>query len=472
VEVGKSLPPLPKAATVVATRSQEKLPKVDIPNKVAAMSILSHAKEATAVILVQMVCMAVTKPSEEKQHFVAKVVVCVETTVEEVESLSGLNMQLKRVHDEACKLVDKGQRWRLFQTQCMVKGKACKLMVDGGSYCNGISKAVVTTLGLSTWCIPEPKHVAWLNNCGMLKVTHKVRVPFTVGDYVGGVECDVLPLEVCGLLLGHPWQYDRNFTHAGRANSYTFVHDGKQRTLKPMHDDQIKSDVELVVHKEKLHKAKAKSRLATPQSEEHDAQSVSVAIVSAMPLDDKPVVLVIEKKIEVKPLIVNRKNIATCSIVWVDKAVQTDVPCADRVSVQMPQRVEHLNFVRTLVTHFLGLAVQMHICKDGRDRQLRGPSITHLLRGRAKQVHVQQCKIPARFEKNKVEAPKYKLIWRRKEVQPPMAVSSQAGQEGGRGVEGRQDLKTATMHDDCVGIMPPFRADPHALRTTLFEGGG
>jgi hypothetical protein len=32
----------------------------------------------------------------------------------------------------------------------MIKGKACKIMVDGGSYCNGISKAVVATLGLST----------------------------------------------------------------------------------------------------------------------------------------------------------------------------------------------------------------------------------------------------------------------------------------------------------------------------------
>jgi hypothetical protein len=60
----------------------------------------------------------------------------------------------------------------------MIKGKACKLLVDGGSYCNGISKAMVTTLGLSTWRIPEPKHVAWLNSRGMLKITHKVRVPF------------------------------------------------------------------------------------------------------------------------------------------------------------------------------------------------------------------------------------------------------------------------------------------------------
>jgi hypothetical protein len=171
----------------------------------------------------------------------------------EAVPLSGLNMQLQRVHDGACMTHDRGQRWNLFQTQCMIKGRACKLMIDGGSCTNGISKTMVTSLGLSTWRISEPKHVEWLNSCGMLKVTHKVRVPFTVGEYVDEVECDVLPMEVCGLLLGRPWQYDRNVMHAGRANTYTFVHDGKQRNLKPMADDQIHSDVVLVVRKEKVH---------------------------------------------------------------------------------------------------------------------------------------------------------------------------------------------------------------------------
>jgi hypothetical protein len=82
-----------------------------------------------------------------------------------------------------------------------------------------------------------------------------------------------------------------------------------------MRDDQIKSDVMSVVHKEKLCKAKPKFGLATPQPEEHDARSVSVFIVSAMPVDDKPVVLVSDKPAEVKPLIDERKNIAACSIV-------------------------------------------------------------------------------------------------------------------------------------------------------------
>jgi hypothetical protein len=113
----------------------------------------------------------------------------------------------------------------------------------------------------------------------------------------------------------------------------------------------------------------------------------------------------------------------------------------------------------------------MHIGKDGRVCELCGPCISHLLLALAKQVHVQQRKVPARVEVKKVDAPKYKFIWQRKEVQPPTAISSRAGQEGGRGVEGIQDLKTAMMRDDCVDITPPFRADPHALGTTLFEGG-
>jgi hypothetical protein len=68
--------------------------------------------------------------------------------VDEAEPLNVLNMQLNRVYGDACMPVDRGQCWSLFQTRCMIKGKACNLMVDGGSYCNGISKVVVATLGL------------------------------------------------------------------------------------------------------------------------------------------------------------------------------------------------------------------------------------------------------------------------------------------------------------------------------------
>jgi hypothetical protein len=243
-----------------------------------------------------------------------------------------------------------------------------------------------------------------------------------------------------------------------------------------MRDDQIKSDVVLVVRKEKLHKAKPQLGLAQVQLEEHDAKSVSGDIVSAKPVDDKPVVLVSDKPVEVKPHIDDGKDMSACVPcvplpVRVDMGVQTDDGCADRVPVHtVPWVVSH-SFVRTPRRRFVGAAVHVHTGKDGRVCQLCGPGIT-TLQGRAKQVHVQQRKIPARIEKKKVEAPKYKFIWRRKEVQPPRAVSSRASQEGGCGEEGKQDLKTANMRGAIVDMPPPFRVDPHALGTTLFEGGG
>jgi hypothetical protein len=210
------------------------------------------------------------------------------------------------------------------------------------------------------------------------------------------------------------------------------------------------------------------------QHEEHDARSISGDIVSAKPVDDKPVVLVSDKPVEVKPLIVEAKDMSACVPcvplpVHVDMGVQTDDSCADHVTVHMVPRVDERSFVRTPVRRFVGAAVQMHKGKDGHVRQLCGPGITHLLQGRAKQVHVQQHKVPARVDKKKVVAPMSWRVWRRKEAHT--AVTSRAGQEGGCGVVGRRDLKMAKTRDAFVDITPPFRADPHALRTTLFEGG-
>jgi hypothetical protein len=63
--------------------------------------------------------------------------------------LRGMSIQLHKLSngDDA---VRRNQRCSLFQTQCTIKEKACKLIIDSGSYCNGISRAVVVSLGLST----------------------------------------------------------------------------------------------------------------------------------------------------------------------------------------------------------------------------------------------------------------------------------------------------------------------------------
>ncbi|GJS51826.1 putative reverse transcriptase domain-containing protein [Tanacetum coccineum] len=44
---------------------------------------------------------------------------------------------------------------------------------------------------------------------------------------------NVVPMDACHLLLGRPWEYDRNTTHYGRANTYSFLFDGVKITLMP-----------------------------------------------------------------------------------------------------------------------------------------------------------------------------------------------------------------------------------------------
>ena len=49
------------------------------------------------------------------------------------------------------------------------------------------------------------RHIQWLNDGEKIKVTQSVRVLFSIGAYSDFVDCDVIPMEACSLLLGRPW---------------------------------------------------------------------------------------------------------------------------------------------------------------------------------------------------------------------------------------------------------------------------
>ncbi|XP_074305674.1 uncharacterized protein LOC141640894 [Silene latifolia] len=50
--------------------------------------------------------------------------------------------------------------------------------------------------------------------------------------------CDVVPMDACHLLLGRPWEFDRNTTHQGKENVYVFKHNGKRVTRLPCHQTE------------------------------------------------------------------------------------------------------------------------------------------------------------------------------------------------------------------------------------------
>jgi hypothetical protein len=131
------------------------------------------------------------------------------------------------------------QRFNLFHTQAKVNNKLVKLIIDGGSCHNLASKEMCEKLGLTMIKHPHPYHVHWFSDCGDVKVQHMVRVTFSIHDYTDTVECDVVPMTVCHLLLGRPWQFDRRAAHDGYANTYAFRWHGKGVKLLPMSPTQI-----------------------------------------------------------------------------------------------------------------------------------------------------------------------------------------------------------------------------------------
>jgi len=67
-----------------------------------------------------------------------------------------------------------------------------------------VSSNLVKKLGLTTHPHSHPYHIQWFNDAAKVKVTQTYRVSFSISSYVDYVDCDVVPIEACSLLLGRP----------------------------------------------------------------------------------------------------------------------------------------------------------------------------------------------------------------------------------------------------------------------------
>ncbi|KAL1351883.1 hypothetical protein AAHE18_06G126600 [Arachis hypogaea] len=148
-----------------------------------------------------------------------------------------LNLQVKEESLE--------QLHNLSHTRCLVGGKVCSLIIDGGSWTNVASTLMVEKLGLTCVRHPKPYTLQWLNDSGEIKVDKQVTSAFSVGEYIDEALCDVVPMQACHLLLGRPWQFDRRAFHDGYTNRFSFDFNGRKITLallspKEVYLDQLK----------------------------------------------------------------------------------------------------------------------------------------------------------------------------------------------------------------------------------------
>ncbi|KAK8955936.1 hypothetical protein KSP40_PGU008277 [Platanthera guangdongensis] len=71
-------------------------------------------------------------------------------------------------------------------------------------YCPGsCSETALARMGLTAEPHPSPFQVAWVTKT-TLSVTRRCLVPITIGPYTDKIWCDVMPMDVCHVLLGRP----------------------------------------------------------------------------------------------------------------------------------------------------------------------------------------------------------------------------------------------------------------------------
>eukprot|EP00253_Pinus_taeda_P025527 PITA_25527 len=164
----------------------------------------------------------------------------VEETPQEAENTPETSEALvlnKVLLKPAKEVAEPNQRKALFRTVCKSQGKCIKLIIDSGSTDNLVAVEMVEKLGLKKLKHPTPYKVSWLQKGHQLLVDEQCEVEFQISRYKDKILCDVMPMDVCHLLLGRPWQFDRSAVHDRKTNCYKFVKDGIKHTLVPIKDE-------------------------------------------------------------------------------------------------------------------------------------------------------------------------------------------------------------------------------------------
>jgi len=99
-----------------------------------------------------------------------------------------------------------------------------------------VSEDIVKKLNLKTISHPKPYTLGWVCDNSKFQVTRKCKHKFTITtNFIDGVELDVVPLDICGIVLNIPYLYDRKSIFYRHENKYHLSKDGIESIVRAHH---------------------------------------------------------------------------------------------------------------------------------------------------------------------------------------------------------------------------------------------
>jgi len=125
------------------------------------------------------------------------------------------------------------EREELFVVKVQVKNKLVDAIIDPGSQRNLISERLVEELGLTTSQHPNPHTLGWFNKNAECDVTKQCVLKFAITSrYIDEVKCEVVPVDVCHIVLGNQYLWDRDAVYYRRSQMYHFMKGGQSFMIK------------------------------------------------------------------------------------------------------------------------------------------------------------------------------------------------------------------------------------------------
>jgi hypothetical protein len=125
------------------------------------------------------------------------------------------------------------ERIELFHIRVVSKHTKIDTLFDTGSQANLISEDTIKKLKLETIPHPKPYPLGWICDNAKLQVTRRSKLRFAItAHFIDEVELDVIPLDICGIVLGSPYLYDRKAIFHHHVNKYHLFKNGVEYIVR------------------------------------------------------------------------------------------------------------------------------------------------------------------------------------------------------------------------------------------------